>query len=77
MVLRQLLKYYDLYKYISSNDAVISMLKVQDGIMSAIELRCIPERGVAGVVQPEPQELARRTAAAGHQQATWLQGTRV
>ena len=53
------------------------MMKVKDGIMSAIELRCISERGAAGVVQPEPQELARRLAAEGHQQAARLQGTRV
>lgn len=45
--------------------------------MSAIELRCLPERGAAGVVQPQPQELARRAVAEGHQQAAGMQGTGV
>lgn len=53
------------------------MLQVKDGIMSAIELRYIPECGAPGVVQPQFEELARRSAAERHQQEAWLQGTGV
>lgn len=55
----------------------VCMVKVKDGIMSAIELQCIPECRTAGVVQSQSEEFARGFAAKRHQQTIRLQGTRV